>query len=331
MSGIENRKRIESLYVLKAICAFFVVSIHVPVTSPLMMSIAGVGTPCFLCITGYLLFSENTDRELKKCKAWAIKTFWLAVVFNLLYGVINFYVFGAVFPLHSKRFYIYLLFFGTGMHHALWYLTALCEALMILYCIIRYAPRLIYGLPLLYVFAFVLRNIGDGYYFESLSLYSATIRNTCIVTTLPFLATGYLLHKYQQYMLRAINVNLTLSVFLVLALVEVYVRKVYNIPQSFFLVCTYPLVVLLMLFCVQHSSFTVPVLGNIGKNHSPNIYYFHGLFISILEMATAKDWSSISFAFVVYMLCLPCSFMYNFLSSFWKKYVWEPVLNRVYS
>ena len=73
MSTQGKSKRIESLYVLKAICAFFVITIHLPTFQKILVPIAGVGTPCFLCITGYLLYSASKERELEKCISWAAK------------------------------------------------------------------------------------------------------------------------------------------------------------------------------------------------------------------------------------------------------------------
>lgn len=326
MSVQTQKKRIESLYVLKAICAFFVVSIHTPIKSEFCTILAGIGTPCFLSITGYLLFSANQERELWKCRTWALKSFWLALVFNIIYGLANVFIFDVNFLLHSKRFYVFLTLFGTGMHPVLWYLTALCEALLILYCIIKWAPKLMYALPLLFIVAYTLRNLGDGYYVEFLQLYSVTVRNTCIVTSLPFLATGYLIHKYQDVLLKSIKVNLFAPVFLVLCVVEYYLRKEFGQPLNYFYICTYPLVVLLMLLCIKYESFTVPVLGGIGKHHSPNIYYFHCLFIAFASMLNITSSNAFIYTLGLYLVCLPCSYLYNFLSQKWKTYIWQPAL-----
>ena len=68
---IEKKQRIESLYLLKAICSFFVVMIHSACWfKDNIYFILGVGTPCFLSITGYLLYSNNCSKELNKALSY---------------------------------------------------------------------------------------------------------------------------------------------------------------------------------------------------------------------------------------------------------------------
>lgn len=329
MSTQEKSKRIESLYVLKAICAFFVVSIHLPTLQRVLVPLAGVGTPCFLCITGYLLYSASKERELQKCKSWAVKSFWLAVVFNIIYALANAFIFDIEMEWMDWRFYIKLLFLGIGMSGYLWYLTALCEALLILYLIIKYAPKLIRFLPLLYIIAFVMRNIEayvPNFEFPG-EIHPGVIRNTCIVTSLPFLATGYLIRKHEEKLLNTIKLVYALPLSVALCVVEFYVRG--ENPYNYFLLGSYPLVILLMLLCIKNKDFTLPLLGDIGKHHSPNIYYFHGIFIMFLKTVDTYDQNAYLLALGVYIACLPCSFLYNWISKKWKLYIWTPLCDRV--
>lgn len=329
MSTQEKSKRIESLYVLKAICAFFVITIHLPTFQKILVPIAGVGTPCFLCITGYLLYSASKERELEKCISWAAKSFWLAVVFNIIYVLANTFIFGIEMAWMDWRFYIKLLVLGTGASPYLWYLTALFEALLILYVIIRYAPKLMSFLPLLFIIALVMRNLEacvPEFEFPG-NIHPIVIRNSCIITSLPFLATGYLLRKHEEWLLKVVNFGYALPITIVLLIAEYYLRG--QIPKNYFLLGSYPLVVLLMLLCIKHKDFTIPVLGGIGKNHSPNIYYFHGLYIMFLEEVDVYNQNAYLLALGVYIACLPCSFVYNWLSQKWKLHVWGPFCHRL--
>lgn len=329
MSIQEKNKRIESLYVLKAICAFFVISIHLPTFQRILVPLAGVGTPCFLCITGYLLYSASTERELGKCKSWAAKSFWLAVTFNIIYALANAFIFDIEMEWMNWRFYIKLLFLGSGMSGFLWYLTALCEALLVLYLIIKYVPKLIRFLPLLYIIAFVMRNLEaciPTFEFPG-AIPPAVIRNTFLITSLPFLATGYLIRKHEEKLLKAIKLVYALPLTVAICIVEFYARG--KIPNNYFLLGTYPLIVLLMLSCIKYKNFTLPVLGNIGKHHSPNIYYFHGIFIIFLKVVNTYEQNAYLCALGVYIACLPCSFLYNWISKKWKLYIWIPLCDMV--
>lgn len=329
MSTLQKSTRIESLYILKAICAYFVISIHLPTVQRILIPFAGVGTPCFLCITGYLLYSASRERELEKCKSWALKSFWLAVVFNIIYILANSFFFDIEMAWMDWRFYIRLLFLGTGASTILWYLTALFEALLILYLVIQYAPKLIRFLPFLFIIALVLRNM-EAYTPEFTfpgNISPIVIRNSCIITSLPFLATGYLIRKHEQRMLKAMRFTYAFPLTIALLIAEYYVRG--RNPHNYFFLGTYPLAVLLMLLCIKYKNFTIPVLGNIGKTHSPNIYYFHGLYINFLTIVNVLHENAYLLALGVYIACLPCSLLYNWLSAKWKSSVWHPLCNRI--
>lgn len=323
-------KRIESLYVLKAICAFFVISIHIPTIKKILVPFAGVATPCFLSITGYLLYSASHEREMNKCKAWAIKSFWLAVICNSLYAVVYTYVLDVELPWTEWNFYFKTIFLGIGISGFLWYLTALFEALLLLFLIIKYCPKLINFLPLLYIIAFIVRAYEaiPNFYFLGY-FHPAFIRNTCIITSLPFLATGYLIHKHQEKLLKNINLLYAIPITLVSLVAEFYIRQNLALPSSYFMLGTYPLVVFLMLACIRNKNFDIPVLGYIGKKHSPNIYYFHGLFIMFLMKNPLPTCNTYYLVLGVYLACIPCSFLYNYISEKWKALVWQPLTDYI--
>ena len=328
MLAENKRKRIESLYVLKAICAFFVISIHVPTIpniSKILVPIAGIGTPSFLCITGYLLYSDDMARELRKCKEWALKSFWLALVCNIIYALAKLSIFDTEIFINNWRFYVKFFVLGTGMSPFLWYLTALFQALIILYFIIKYAPKLLACLPFLFIIAFVLRNIE--YNTEYASIYPSVIRNTCIITSLPFLATGYLIRKHQDAILKKITPEYFIPFILFGLIIEHEIRVEFDYSVNYFMLCTYPCIIFLFLLCIKYRDFSIPVLGYIGKKHSPNIYYFHGLFISAIPVLNLINTNTYLLTLGVYMVCLPISFLYNYISEKWKFYIWKPFLN----
>lgn len=329
-SQCSNKKRIESLYVLKAICAFFVVSIHVNILIPdaFLQPIAGVGTPCFLCITGYLLYSANKERELGKCIAWTKKCFWLALVFNIFYFIVAYFFRPTALYAFDMQQCIRLFALGSGIRGSnLWYLTALCEALLILWLIIKFVPRIINFLPFLFIIAFVLRNFEDNPAYAQYHL--TALRCTCLVMSLPFLATGYLLHKHQQKILTSINVNVCLVISALLVLAEYFIRLYLGVESNYFFLFTYPLVVFLMLLCVKYHDFTLPVMGTIGKKHSPNIYYFHGCVLWCADLIDVSWFNSLVFSLIVYCSCLPLSICFNLINKYWIDYVWNPLRNHL--
>ncbi len=304
--------------------------------SEIFPALFGIGTLCFLAITGYLLFSGERSRELTKCTKWARKLFNLFIIVTLVY-LVELVVLLALFPCreagmtyHSPfvRWSIvaadahgvwweYLLvwaksllmsfLFGSGVCITLWYLTAVWESLLILHIVLRYCPKLVYGFPLLFIFAYLLRTHPDLLFPDNTQV--ALYMRLSIITALPFLSTGYLIHKHEDALLRIINVKIWLPIVLGLLLVESQIRIHAFGSYARYCFCTYPLVFLLILACKQYSRFSVPFLNTIGEKHSANIYYFHMIVLFIL-MALRIHIPYVE-ALVVWLLCIPLSILFN--------------------
>ena len=332
-----EKERIESFYFLKAISCFFVVSIHSSVYGiQIFPALFGIGTLCFLTITGYLLFSEEKSRELTKCTKWARKLFDLSIIVTLVY-LVELIVLLVVLPCRETgmsynspfiRWSIVLadshgswveyllvlaksllmtLVFGSGICITLWYLTAVWESLLIIRIVLRYCPKLLYGFPLLFIFAYILRTHPDLVFPENRKI--ALYMRLSIITALPFLSTGYLIHKHKDILLRVISVKIWLPIVLGMLLLECQIRVHAFDSYARYCFCSYPLVFLLMLACIQYKRFSVPFLNTIGEKHSANIYYFHMIIIFIM-LALNIHLPYIE-AIVVWLLCVPLSIIFN--------------------
>lgn len=304
---IEKKQRIESLYLLKAICSFFVVMIHSACWfKDDIYFILGVGTPCFLSITGYLLYSNNCSKELNKCINWAKKLFKLSFICSLIYPLVY-------CPLIDmdwtwKTFLINLLT-GRRFCFALWYLTALWQALLIFWVIRKYIPQLISWLPVMLILTYIIRQYFDEVNLEILEYLHISHRNNAIVTALPFLSVGYLIHQHKEKLLKAINVNIWLPVVLVALFLEYKIRVHFSFTYSYFFILSFPCIFLLILFCIRHSNLQLPILNTIGKKHSANIYYFHMIFIAgIRYLNIESSFESI----LVWVCCIPLSIIFNY-------------------
>ncbi|MBR5523463.1 MAG: acyltransferase family protein [Akkermansia sp.] len=300
-------KRIESIYLLKALSSFFVVVLH---SGFFLMEwvyfIIGVGTPCFLCITGYLLYTNNLSRELEKCIKWAKKSFKLLLICCLLYW--GFYEVMGWKEISIMEFMLNLLH-GSSICIVLWYLAALWQALLLFGLIRRYVPKLIYVFPFVFAVAYAIRTHPDVVC-PSLDWYEAHFwRCNAIVMSLPFLCTGYLIRKHKEWLLSHIKVVVWLPIVLVLLLGEYLLRKHYDWPLSCYFVLTYPCIVLLLLFCVRFPSLKLPFINYVGLKHSANIYYFH---IAVLGIGNSLGiWPSKWEAVMLWLLCIPVSMLFN--------------------
>lgn len=307
--SLPKKKRIESLYVLKALSSLLVVIVHAELWGKSALTpLLGIATPCFLAITGFLLYSADGERELAKAAKWARKCFILSLVCNALY--LSFFLLDGT-PL--SRFglgnLIWNLFTGHIVSTHLWYLTAVWQGLLIMWVLRRYAPRLIAFAPLLYVIAYILRAYGKLLFPELSSDTLFILRANAVVTALPFLATGYLVHQYHEQVLSKVRILPCLAGLLLLIYGEYALRLFIHTGGSIFFICTWPLVVTLMLTCCRYRDFTLPVLGCIGREHSANVYYFHVLVLIYANrlLPGQTDWQ----ALLVYAATLPVSILFN--------------------
>lgn len=305
----ENKKRLESLYVLKALSSVLVVIVHAELWGKGALSpLLGIATPCFLAITGFLLYSADCGRELVKATKWARKCFILSLVCNALY-LSFFLIDGTPLDQFGLVNLVLNLFTGHIVSTHLWYLTAVWQGLLIMWVLRRYAPRLIAYTPLLYVLAYILRAYGKLLFPELSSDTLFILRANAVVTALPFLATGYLVHKYHEQVLAKIRVLPWLIGLLLLIYTEYALRLAVNTGGSIFFICTWPLVAMLILACCRYRDFTLPVLGCIGREHSANVYYFHVL-VLIYANRLCPELTECQ-ALLVYAATLPLSALFN--------------------
>lgn len=83
----DGRKEIPSLYVLKALCALFVVMIHTDFVGKAYLSpVIRIAVPCFYILSGYFLYAGNAQKECSRAWRWVKKAFLLAVCLDVIGG-----------------------------------------------------------------------------------------------------------------------------------------------------------------------------------------------------------------------------------------------------
>ncbi len=320
-------KGIASLYVMKAICAFLVVATHSRTEEPNVLTpILAIAVPVFLYITGYLLYAGDAELSRKKCIKWAVKMLGLIIVYNTIYGFVLYFVDGVNIFTDVVRLFKFVAF-GSGICGHLWYLTAVFQAFLILYVVLRYVPRLIYFLPLLSIVAYILGNLGGLPVMSlgNIEVTAASFRLTSIATALPFMAAGYVTHKHEDFLIRTISIKFWLPIIVIAGAAELVIRLFVFHNSNIFMVYTLFLIFILMLICIKYKNATVPVVGDIGRKHSGNIYYFHILVQRVFEYTDIYEWGVILESTIIYIVCLPISFIFNWVCAKWNMYVWNSV------
>ena len=136
-------KRLHNIDSLKFLCAILVIFIHVHTPyQEYILPITRCAVPCFLVISGYLIFTEDRMKLKRSLKRGFRKMFQIFVWSTLLFAAVKF-----LFTSKNNDFsflnlsalceFIFLNKNPFGFH--LWYIGAYLYTLIIIYCSIKYS------------------------------------------------------------------------------------------------------------------------------------------------------------------------------------------------
>lgn len=240
------------------------------------------------------------------------KSFLLAFVCNVVYAIPCICVDPYTYLSPSRWFYT-LFVSGGGICYVLWYLTALWQGLLIFALLRKYVPRTLYLLPLLYILIYLMRNSGS--FLVPFTIDIGIGRNS-ILTTLPFLSVGYFMHMYEDTLVKIRYLKVIYVFTIVVAFIECLIyTKVFRHYSCLFNFTTFPLIVMSMLLCIKNPDYKLPILNEIGRKHSANIYYFHmllALYVWDLEIINPVK------AVLVWVSAIPLSMLFLCISHWIK-------------
>lgn len=309
-----HRQDIPGLYVLKALCALFVVIIHIPIAGKeLLAPVIRIAVPCFYMISGYFLFSGTAEKEILKAWRWAKKAFILAFAINLFYFTVNGILSGA--DIRS-----FLLSFATGDTIAahLWYLTALWQALLLFVIIRKWLPAYVIKFaPLLCLINLLLGRylfiFDDGTY----SLHQF-MRLNCVSVALPYICLGYLLRLHNNALKGKLQRLILLLLSVILIYAEEYILSIHSVNNKVsFSLFTLPLSASCFLIFLNEIRKAPSFIIDIGKKHSANTYYFHIFINTVLCILFGRELFSINNtciqALAVFIVCIYFSYSLYFI------------------
>lgn len=256
-----GKAEIDSLYCLKALCAFFVLVIHSSMYGRNeIFFLLKIAVPCFYVISGYFLYSGDAQKEISRAWRWTKKILLLYFFLVLFYLAISVYIRGTVY---SAKILMCGIAFGFSPSVHLWYLSALWQALVV-FCIVRWLRC---WSPLIVIAALLVSAYVNGTYMFSGLWASALIGAG-------YFAAQYSISRVPVAILGALfGGGMTAAYFCYLGTAFEMVL----LAKSGYLIAS----VCLLGLCVRYPHFSLPWLSYIGKYHSGNIYYYH---------MALKDW-----------------------------------------
>lgn len=267
---------VSSLYILKAVCALFVVILHAPLgaLTDYSRALASTAVPIFFMITGYFLYSEDTDRVISR----AIKTAKKAIILWIICTII-YYPIAPIRGALSETYMLYFKWLFLGMPPAgghLWYLMALAQGSIVISILYRLGlGRLFPYLIILWFLGFSVEDYRPIVFGSEPSILSANF----IIKALPCLAAGMWVAYRKSSLLRCRYWGVVLVGAIILLYLDLFFGKSVLPPY----VILKPFITTLIIFsafvvCLQFPSWgRGSRVAYLGQALSGNIYYWHGL------------------------------------------------------
>lgn len=262
------RASVSSLYVLKALLAFFVVTCHAPILLS-WVNIPGLATELFFAITGYFLYSEDLGKIQSRIWKSIKKVIPIMIFLQLLYLPLA--------PPDRKSPVVLFnwAFMGIANFDAvhLWYLTSLLYSLITFSLFIRFTKGKY--IPVLFLCVLGWMILGDYRYFidgkdESIYLFNFISR------ALPFLAMGYWIRANESALLRRKWLNIYLLLLVLSSLENLLVHTITKGATHGGLVAIFPLRFAFFMLILSYKTLGQGTwLETIGDKYSGNIYYYH--------------------------------------------------------
>lgn len=315
MNPAQQNKSYDGIYMLKALCAFFVVIYHVDfLYNTELKPITHIAVHVFYIISGFFLYTGYAKSEISKAKKWLKKIILWTIALNILY-----FIFVKKFETDISLFnIIYILFQGGVISTPLWYMTALWEALLVFIVIRCILPeKMVQFLIMTAPAAFLISLATSTYncYIFNNSFKSLWLAMSFISVAIPCLSLGYLIGKYKEKINQFHHWGILTCSCIILAYIEFY--TIGNTSAPVYFLTTLPLSACIFIFAINFNH-SCRLASTIGKRDSANIYYFHML---IEHFFCYESWVNFApaaakmYGLVIYILCIIFSMIYHYFYS----------------
>ena len=265
-------KSVSSLYVLKALLAFVVVTCH----SPLVLSwvnIPGFVVELFFAITGYFLYTADLGKVQSRIWKSVKKVIPIIVILQVFYTLIFPPNIGSITSEYWRYLQWVFLGFNNYVTGHLWYLSAVLFGLLFFGGYLRIMKG--HRVPLLFLLILPWIFIGPYRMLLFGKPESAFVFNF-LTRAVPFLAMGYWVRANEENLLKYRWINIF---FLVLTLMGIeclvtWCLSGYKYAAS--AIAMFPMPFAAFMLMLSYKSLGQGTwLETIGEKYSGNIYYFH--------------------------------------------------------
>lgn len=315
MQKCDTCKRYDSLDFLKFLCAFLVITIHMPyVGKEYIEPLTRFSVPVFFMITGYFYSStKKNNREYTQIK----KTFGLMLSSNLLFlgwevmksVILREPISNGLSSMFSIEVWLNFLFFNVSpFSEHLWYLGALFYILAIILAVDKYSSRkkLYKFIPLL-----LLINVVFGNYSTIVfgTVLPRILTRNFLFCGLPFFLIGDAIKERQN---RLTHKQLVITAILAIIITLVESMFLHNTAAEFNEDCfiatpflAYSLFVLFLDDTMVSNTHILRKIAQLGKSATTIIYVIHPIAITVVGKIVDILSGYIPFLSKVYLFAAP--------------------------
>jgi len=301
-------KKYSSIDALRAICAFFIVFIHIPVQGiigDVFMPITRIAVPFFFMVSGFFLWNDNHKLLQSKILKQIKKIFALVVLSNLLFFLWDIIInhkdimtyLRNISHFRTMAEFLFLNESPFGIH--LWFLGALLYVLIIYYLLDRYNlnNKIKFLIPILLLtdlifgkYSILIFNREFNYLF---------VRNFLFVGIPCFYLGNIIREKIETNKQFKFNNNILLSgcvIFSITSILEKYLLVINNVNATRDqYISTTLLVICVFMYLVQNPMiFKDKIIEQIGNKYSLDIYIVHPIFIYLVNAIVKHLGNSVS-------------------------------------
>jgi peptidoglycan/LPS O-acetylase OafA/YrhL len=278
-----GERRIDSIGVLRALCAFGVVAIHVAAgeSSRILGPLYALAVPLFFVITGYFLLDGDGLIQPRRVERQIVKIFKIDIAANVFYvvfyGLMSHVIKNPMARLATPSAWLEQALSGALISTPLWYLHALLVALLIirLLCTTRRRLSLLTAIAL----AGLVLNLVWSFIAPALKVYPLTTYTFSFLhTALPMIGVGVVI-RLNQHLLTSRPAIVVLSMvaavtltFAAAHLTGSAAAPLYALSRIAAVATVFPTV---LLADRLQTSRVLRAAARFGSRHSLNIYIFH--------------------------------------------------------
>lgn len=271
----------DSLYLLKTVGVLFVLMIHFHCyKSQYFEPLYRCGVLLFYIISGFFLYTNDTNKQISKIKKSISKIIKLILFFNITYYLLYWITEGKS-KINNIDEIIRLIIYGDSISGHLWFLTSyLWTLIFFLICVFFKIKNII-----LYVIAIICLTEGllEGQYSfvfnNSFSIQQYYL--PWLTSSLPMMTLGYIIKKHEKSIVVYANKHERIMLlgtlfFLIFPYIEHHLLCMTLNYSGTFMISTFFSVIAIFIYCVCKPTIgkKYPFIITIGKKHSGNIYYW---------------------------------------------------------